>query len=117
MSCGDEKGKAAAASLFSGARRYHLLGKYNIDVFEVEELIKDQGGRCAICKEREAEHVDHDHLSGCVRGILCSPCNTGMGQFQDDPGVIRQAIDYLERWQTPPDTVQEPAAPYILSVA
>jgi hypothetical protein len=49
--------------------------------------------------------------------MLCLPCNTGLGHFNDDVGVLRKAIDYLERWRVDQDTVQEPAAPYILSVA
>jgi hypothetical protein len=39
--------------------------------------------------------VDHDHVTGAVRGILCAGCNTGMGQLRDDPWVLRRAIEYL----------------------
>jgi hypothetical protein len=49
--------------------------------------------------------------------MLCLPCNTGLGHFNDDTEEMQKAIDYLNRWQQPPDTVQEPPASYILSVA
>ncbi|MCW2679741.1 MAG: phage endonuclease [Frankiales bacterium] len=60
-----------------------------------------QGGVCALCRERAPQHVDHDHMTGQVRGVLCSCCNQGLGNFRDRADVLRTAIDYLERttWQ------------------
>lgn len=113
--CGDALGLAVMGPMLDSARRYHLLGKYGIDVHEVDELIRDQSGCCAICRERAAEQVDHDHKTGHVRGILCGGCNAGLGQLKEDPEIIRRAIDYLNRHR--PDSVQEPSVPYILSVA
>jgi hypothetical protein len=101
--------------ILASARRYHLLTKYGIDVHEVDELIRDQRGLCAICLERAPTQVDHDHTTGHVRGILCGGCNAGLGQFREDPEIIRRAIDYLNRHRA--RDVQEPTAPYILSVA
>ena len=112
--CGDIAGYAVMGPILGSARRYHLLTKYGIDVHEVEELIRDQRGLCAICLDREPTQVDHDHSTGHVRGILCGGCNAGLGQFREDPEIIRRAIDYLNRHR---GDVQEPAAPYILSVA
>jgi hypothetical protein len=50
---------------------------------------------------RAAVHVDHDHVTGTVRGVLCFTCNAALGQLQDDPEIIRRAADYLEGnvWQ------------------
>jgi hypothetical protein len=42
-------------------------------------------------------HVDHDHITGRVRALLCSGCNTGIGHLQDDPDVLRRAADYIEQ--------------------
>jgi hypothetical protein len=101
--------------LYGGSRHYHLTRRYGIGAAEVDALIADQRGLCAICRERKPEHVDHDHMTGKVRGILCFGCNGGLGQFQDNTEWLAHAIEYLER--NGPDTVHEPAAPYILSVA
>lgn len=66
-----------------------------------------------MCKVRAPEHVDHDHLTGKVRGVLCFGCNGGLGQFQDNVEWMTAAIEYIQRHRE----VHEPAAPYILSVA
>jgi hypothetical protein len=77
-------------------RHYHLMQKYGIGADEVDELIQRQGGLCAVCGEREAKQVDHDHKTGAVRGIVCLLCNAAMGAFHDDPDLIRRAIDYVK---------------------
>lgn len=61
-----------------------------------------QGGLCAICLTASAEHVDHHHATGAVRGMLCFSCNAALGHFRDEPEVLRRAADYLER-RVPPD--------------
>ena len=118
FSCGETRGRAVLDGR-TNPRRYHLLTKYGIDTHEVEAMIEMQGGNCAICQSSPAEQVDHDHRTRGVRGILCGGCNAGLGQLRENPEIIRGAIAYLQRWQNPstPDTVHEPAAPYILSVA
>lgn len=79
------------------ARDSHLQRSYGLDREGLQRLIDGQGGVCAICRERPPEHVDHDHLTGEVRGVLCFNCNGGLGQFRDRQDVMRTAIDYLER--------------------
>jgi len=68
---------------------------------DVDALIAAQGGVCAMCRrcpERLASwHVDHDHDSMCVRGVLCIDCNQGIGKFREDPARLRAAAEYLER--------------------
>lgn len=54
-----------------------------------------QGGLCAVCRIAPAAHVDHDHATGRVRGLLCFNCNGGLGQFRDDVKVMQRAIRYL----------------------
>lgn len=67
------------------------------------EMRERQQGRCAICGTPEGDtpkgrlHVDHDHKTNVVRGLLCSLCNTGIGQFKEDPSRMLAAIEYLKR--------------------
>jgi hypothetical protein len=56
---------------------------------------RTQRGMCPIRCDRPAEHVDHCHRTGAVRGMLCGGCNTGMGQLGDDPVALLRAADYL----------------------
>lgn len=61
-------------------------------------LYEEQSHRCAICRDPPGPrgfHLDHCHATGVVRGLLCPPCNVGLGQFRDSPGRLWGAIDYL----------------------
>lgn len=78
-----------------GSRTYHLTRRYGITAAEADHLLALQGGLCAICKAAPAEHVDHDHATGKVRALLCFNCNGGLGQFKDDPDVLRAAAEYV----------------------
>lgn len=83
------------------ARDYHLKRRYGLTSADVDAMVEAQGGVCALCRERKPEHVDHDHVTGVVRGVLCFCCNQGLGNFRDRADVMRHAISYLERttWQ------------------
>lgn len=60
------------------------------------DLFEKQGGNCALCKESMLRPVlDHCHTTMEVRGLLCSRCNNGLGQFKDDPALLMLAIRYL----------------------
>jgi len=74
------------------------LKKYGLDQEAFDKLLREQDGRCAICRKASDRtlHVDHDHVTGKVRGLLCTRCNPGLGYFQDDPALCRAAADYLE---------------------
>ena len=75
----------------------HLRRTYGLSVRDLAALVESQGGTCAICETRPAEHVDHDHVTGRVRGVLCFPCNVALGHLKDDVALFRKAIGYLER--------------------
>ncbi|MGI5169477.1 endonuclease VII domain-containing protein [Spirillospora sp. CA-253888] len=77
-------------------RNYLLKLRYGITEAEVEALRERQGGVCVICLRSPAAHVDHSHLTGLVRGVLCFGCNGALGQFGDDEWRLREAADYLE---------------------
>ena len=82
-------------------RAARFLRVYGLTLEARDALIAAQGGRCAICGESEPVHVDHDHVTGVVRGVVCFRCNSGIGQFDDRADLMRKAIVYLERttWQ------------------
>lgn len=70
--------------------------RYGLTPEQYEEMYDEQHGRCAICGERLAVLcVDHDHATGAIRGLLCSPCNLAVGFLRDDPARARAAALYL----------------------
>lgn len=95
--CHAARGNATRQRLYGGSREYHLRQRYGITGAEYDALVEGQGGLCALCRQRAPQHVDHDHVTGKVRGALCSGCNQGLGNFYDDPDALRAAADYVER--------------------
>lgn len=81
-------------------RESYFRRKYGLSQKELEQL-RDVVIVCPICLKRPPVHVDHDHETGAVRGMLCFPCNAALGQLQDDPTIIRRAAEYVEGnvWQ------------------
>lgn len=74
------------------ARRY----RYGIDGKAFDTLLAAQGAACAICRGTGGPwHVDHEHVSGRVRGVLCRTCNIGIGHLRENPDILRSAILYL----------------------
>lgn len=93
------------------ARNGGLLRRYGITHVTYAEMFAAQGGACAVCGDtvmptdpRTGEPydlaVDHDHVTGKVRSLLCPGCNNGLGCFRDDPVRLQQAIDYLRKHAT-----------------
>jgi len=74
--------------------------KYGIEKAEFFRLLDAQESRCAICSVTigTSAHVDHDHDSGAVRGLLCRHCNMGIGYMRDSSAVTAAAAAYLKRW-------------------
>lgn len=83
--------------------RARTLRLYGLTQDDWDALVRKQRNRCAICKtdkpggRGERWHVDHDHLTGQVRGLLCHRCNMGIGFFLDDPEVIKAAASYVTK--------------------
>ena len=77
-------------------RSFHLRRRYRVDGAQVAWMILQQGGVSALCHTGKPEHVDHDHRTDRVRGILCFNCNRGLGKFGDDVELMDRAIEYLE---------------------
>jgi hypothetical protein len=85
-------------------RAYALQARYGLPIAEYEALAAAQGNACAVCGSTdELLHVDHDHLccrsdktcGKCVRGLLCTRCNQGLGHFRDSPDLLLAAVAYL----------------------
>jgi hypothetical protein len=77
-------------------RRYELKKRYGITLEDYDKLLKDQQGKCAICRRspvRNRLHVDHDHRTLKVRGLLCTRCNGDLGWFEK---FSRRIADYLK---------------------
>ena len=96
--CHNEKGKETYTRLYGSTREYHLRRRYGITGAEFDAMVADQGGTCAVCPG-EPVHVDHDHETGQVRGILCFNCNQALGNVRDNPEVLQGLIDYLAESQ------------------
>lgn len=74
---------------------------YNLTLEEYNQMFEIQCGCCAICCKHQNElkrplGVDHDHITGKVRGLLCNHCNSGIGFFNDDFNLFNKAKTYLE---------------------
>lgn len=78
-------------------RNQRMKKRYGITISEYEERMALQEGKCAICNEspKRSLHVDHCHISGNFRGLLCGSCNRAIGLMQDDPERLQSAIEYL----------------------
>lgn len=71
---------------------------YAITKDEYEKLFKLQNGVCAICKTNDDKRslaVDHNHITGKIRGLLCIKCNVVLGIMKDSPDILRAASHYL----------------------
>jgi Recombination endonuclease VII len=78
-------------------RRTDLKRRYGISAAEYEALLAKQDGACAICRKRSKERlcVDHCHLTGRIRGLLCHACNLALGYLKDDQASLVAALAYL----------------------
>lgn len=82
-------------------KRNARRGGYSADPMDYDTkvaLYRSREGKCDICKINitiGASRVDHDHVTGKVRGLLCNKCNIGLGYFNDDPTLVETAAIYL----------------------
>ena len=80
-----------------------LLKKYGMTQDDYDRMVARQRNRCAICRRKwsasdgRAWSIDHDHVTGQVRGLLCNDCNRALGLFRDDPKILRFAVRYVDQ--------------------
>ena len=83
---------------YKNTRRYVMKTKYGITPDDYQQMLESQDYSCLICGGEEVDRtlaVDHCHDTGVVRGLLCGPCNRGLGLFKDNPLLLESAAEYL----------------------
>jgi hypothetical protein len=97
-----QKHKVAYCPVKERAKKLRLA--YGLSFDDYETMLATQNHSCLICGSTDPHHnsekfvVDHCHLTNKVRGLLCSHCNLGLGNFKDNPQSLKMAADYLERF-------------------
>jgi len=80
-------------------RAGHLRRKFGITLDDYDRRLAEQGGGCAVCgnppRDDISLHVDHEHQTGRIRGLLCFRCNNALGDLGDDPDVLIRAASYV----------------------
>jgi hypothetical protein len=85
-------------------RKFHgnnIRRKYGLTIERYDQLVEQQAGRCKICgttatdRRTKRLHIDHDHVTGDVRGLLCGACNLGLGKAGDSPERLFAMGGYL----------------------
>jgi hypothetical protein len=86
-----------------------LKYKYSLSSEDYENILEKQNGVCVVCGREETAvdrngnikklQVDHDHITGEIRGLLCSTCNRGIGYLQDDIYIVEKALQYLKEYK------------------
>ena len=71
------------------------MSKYGITEDDYDRMYEEQQGLCKICNRARMLVVDHNHETNKVRSLLCSGCNTGIGQFEHDPDLFDKAKAYI----------------------
>lgn len=94
--CATAKNHRRAAQL----RENHLNRKYGITQKQYEKMLAEQDGKCAGCRSSDPKgmgsfHVDHCHITGKIRKLLCMKCNSAMGKVDDNPETLERLARYI----------------------
>lgn len=83
------------------SRKSRLRTKFGVTIEQYDEMLRAQGGRCAICLDLPSSKrrlaIDHNHQTGAVRGLLCGQCNTMLGKSRDSIEILLKGVGYLSR--------------------
>jgi hypothetical protein len=96
-----ETGRCAECYKISHRER-QLKQRYEITVEDYNKLLSKQNYKCAICEKLQVNlahrlSIDHNHITGKIRGLLCNPCNIALGHFYDSLTNLEKAIEYLRQ--------------------
>ena len=82
-----------------GYLKSHLKRRYGLEIADVELMLENQSNRCLLCGDNFTESrfhvVDHDHITGRVRGLIHQRCNAIIGLANDDLNFLKMAVNYL----------------------
>ena len=91
-------------------RNTRICKKHGIDINQLRKLHQEQNDCCAICHNPEeiktVLSLDHSHKTKQIRGLLCMRCNLLIGQAKEDIIILKDAIEYLKKWQNQTATTQ-----------
>ena len=105
-----QKGRIASAKWYAKnkkrkavyQRKYDLEKLYGINEEQYQKLLKFQKYKCAVCLEPDRPdkklHIDHSHITGITRGLLCGNCNKALGLLLDSTILLGRLIGYLRTW-------------------
>lgn len=78
--------------------KYNRKYKYGLNPEDFDRLLDSQRGLCGICQTPISKPcIDHCHITGKVRGLLCYCCNTALGKFRESPELLQKALNYLKK--------------------
>ena len=96
-----ERAKALTQASYERNRDALLRSKYGVGIAEVDQIVARQDGTCGNkgCSTpvTNRSHIDHDHETGIVRGVLCQPCNQALGLCKEDRGRLLGLVEYLDQ--------------------
>lgn len=82
-----------------GKQISNLKIKYGISLQEKKQMLSLQSGLCEICQRfLKKSCVDHDHITGKIRGLLCLQCNSALGLLKEDSNILQNAINYIKKY-------------------
>jgi hypothetical protein len=79
-----------------------VMARFGLSHLDYDRILTEQSGRCSICRSVDPGKghnrflVDHDHITGAMRGLLCTYCNTAIGMFRERTDIMQAAIAYIE---------------------
>jgi len=81
---------------------YYYKNKYGLEPDGKQKLAESQDNKCPICDTeidltRTKSHIDHNHETGVIRGVLCNTCNMGLGLFYENRNLLLKAVAYLDK--------------------